>query len=196
VCAWAAPTAAQSAQRDSRIDDLFSSDPATRGAAKADLPHHPDAALLPALLRELPSAQGTIQADLFESLAKYRDPRKITVFFAMHPWTGVAGVGQIDEQLSRLGLCVVRLALLVSTDFHIQRPSRQPARLDHLRKRHRNPYFEARRVDQLNHANIRSGPIDEPLDPQALRLHLLLSASDGSLLYSSSVVMLKCACSG
>jgi len=94
----------QGVQQDARIQRLFSKDAATRSAAKADLLQHPDTALLPALLKELPASQGTNRDDLLEVLAKYDDARKIPVFLAMHPWSSnVADVGQIEQQLANLG---------------------------------------------------------------------------------------------
>lgn len=103
ICAWGQVTRSQATQHDTRIQKLFSSDAAVRSAAKADLLQHPDPALLPALLKELPSAKGTNQADLLDILAKYDDARKIPVFLAVRMSGDQGGEGQIDEQLSRLG---------------------------------------------------------------------------------------------
>ncbi|HKF53168.1 MAG TPA: HEAT repeat domain-containing protein [Candidatus Acidoferrales bacterium] len=104
VCAWGVATRAQGEQQDARIQRLFSKDAAVRSAAKADLLQHPDPALLPSLLKELPASQGTNRDDLVEVLAKYDDTKKIPVFFAMRPWSGsVADVGEINLQLSHLG---------------------------------------------------------------------------------------------
>jgi len=99
------PTTAQQAGSDSRVEQLLSSDPAVRGSAKGELLAHPDAAFLPALLKALPSATGTVREELFEVLNKYDDPRKIPVFLALlkssSTWdTSFTAMG---EQLARLG---------------------------------------------------------------------------------------------
>jgi hypothetical protein len=95
---------AQQPAHASRLEQLFSADPSVRGAAKTELLQHPDPALLPALLKALPSSKGTNRDDLFEILAKYDDPRKIPVFLALLKSTPAdSGTGPIQEQLSRLG---------------------------------------------------------------------------------------------
>lgn len=71
ICVWGRVARTQAAQQDGRIQKLFSSDAAVRSAAKADLLQHPDPALLPALLKELPSSKGTNRDDLVEILGKY-----------------------------------------------------------------------------------------------------------------------------
>lgn len=93
---------AQSTQPDNPVNRLLGSDPAVRGAAKAELLQHPDPAWLPALLEALPSSQGTLRDDLLLVLAKYDDPRKIPVFLALHK-TSSGGTASIEEQLSHLG---------------------------------------------------------------------------------------------
>lgn len=91
-------------EHDNRLDQLFSSDPAVRGAAKAELLLHPDPVLLPALLKALPSSKGTNRDDIFEILAKYDDPRKIPVYLALlNSSSPDADTGAIEEQLARLG---------------------------------------------------------------------------------------------
>jgi HEAT repeat protein len=99
-------TTAQQAGQDSRLERLLGSDAATRGSAKAELLAHPDPALLPALLKALPSSKGTNRDDIFEVLAKYDDSRKIPVFLALQkstPSDTGTGTAAIEEQLSRLG---------------------------------------------------------------------------------------------
>jgi HEAT repeat protein len=74
---------AQQAEHDSRLDQLVSSDPAVRGAAKVELMQHPDPTFLPGLLKALPSSRGAIRDDLLEILAKYDDPGKLPVFLSL-----------------------------------------------------------------------------------------------------------------
>jgi len=96
--------AAQAMEHGSRVDRLFSSDPAVRGAAKAELIQHPDPAAFPLLLKALPSSSGTIRESIFEVLDKYDDPRKIPVFLSMlkpFHWDNDARFMQL--QLVRLG---------------------------------------------------------------------------------------------
>ncbi len=102
---WVLTVPAQQAERDSRLENLFSSDPAVHGAAKTALLGHPDPALLPVLLQALQAATGTTRDDLLEILAKYDDTRKIPVLLAMEKKSLDAGGGTlgIDDQLSRLG---------------------------------------------------------------------------------------------
>lgn len=88
----------------SRVQDLFGSNSAVRGAAKDELLKHPDPALLPDLLAALASASGTIRDDLFEILGQYDDQRKIPVFLALlKPFHWDAEKNVIREQLARLG---------------------------------------------------------------------------------------------
>lgn len=95
---------AQQAERDSRLDRLFSSDPAVRGAAKSKLLERPDPALLSALLKALPTSQGTIRDDLLEILAKYDDPSKLPVFLSLlKPFHSDNDNFQIGQQLAHLG---------------------------------------------------------------------------------------------
>jgi hypothetical protein len=98
------PAAAQQAEHDSRLDRLFSSDPAVRGAAKSELLGRPDPALLSALLKVLPTSQGTIRDDLLEILAKYDDPSKLPVFLSLlKPFHSDNDSFQIGQQLAHLG---------------------------------------------------------------------------------------------
>jgi hypothetical protein len=60
---------AQQTEHDSRLDRLLSSDPAKRNGAKSELLGSPDPALLSALLKALPTSQGTTRDDLLEILA-------------------------------------------------------------------------------------------------------------------------------
>ncbi|MBZ5657911.1 MAG: HEAT repeat domain-containing protein [Acidobacteriia bacterium] len=103
ICVLTVP--AQRAERDSRLESLFSSDPAIHGAAKTALLEHPDPTMLPALLQAVQAATGTTRDDLLEILAKYDDSRKIPVLLAMVKKSLDSGGGTlgIDEQLSRLG---------------------------------------------------------------------------------------------
>lgn len=96
---------AQQANQDSRVDQLLGSNPSLRGRTKAELLQHPDPALLPALLKALPSSKGSNRDDILEILAKYDDPRKIPVFLAMlkSSSTWDSSFTAMDEQLSRLG---------------------------------------------------------------------------------------------
>lgn len=95
---------AQQAERDSRLDHLFSSDPTVHGAAKVELLQHPDPTLLPGLLKALPSSQGTIRDDLLEILAKYDDPSKLPVFLSLlKPFHSDNDSFQIGQQLAHLG---------------------------------------------------------------------------------------------
>jgi hypothetical protein len=97
-------TAAQQPGHDSRLDRLFSSDPAVRGAAKSELLQRPDPALLPALLKALPTSQGNIRADLLEILDKYDDPSKLTVFLSLlKPFHSDNDNFQVGQQLAHLG---------------------------------------------------------------------------------------------
>jgi len=95
---------AQQAEHASRLDRLFSSDPAVHGAAKSELLGRPDSALLSALLKALPTSQGTSRDDLLEILAKYDDPRKLTVFISLlKPFHSDNDSFQIGQQLAHLG---------------------------------------------------------------------------------------------
>ena len=95
---------AQQAEHDSRLDRLFSSDPAVRGAAKSELLGRPDPALLSALLKALPTSQGTIRDDLLEILAKYDDQSKLPVFLSLlKPFHSDNDSFQIGRQLAHLG---------------------------------------------------------------------------------------------
>ena len=96
---------AQQAERDNRLDHLFSSDPTVHGAAKVELLQHPDPTLLPGLLKALPSSQGTIRDDLLEILAKYDDPSKLPVFLSLlKPFHSDNDSNlQIGQQLAHLG---------------------------------------------------------------------------------------------
>jgi HEAT repeat protein len=119
-------TTGQQAGQDSRLERLLSSDAATRGSAKAELVAHPDPALLPALLKALPSSKGTNRDDIFEVLAKYDDPRKIPVFLALQkstPSDTGTGTAAIEEQLSRLGAPAAE-ALLANCPGHDSRDLR------------------------------------------------------------------------
>lgn len=109
---------AQQAGHDGRVDQLLSSDPARRGSTKAELLQHPDPALLPALLRALPSSKGSNFDDILEILAKYDDPRKIPVFLAFRKSGEDAGTGPggIEDQLSRLGTPAAEALLATCTD--------------------------------------------------------------------------------
>jgi HEAT repeat protein len=111
VCVFLLPAGAQQAQHDSLLSNLFSSDPAVRGAAKSELLAHPDPALFPALLSALPSSQGTIRDDLLDILAKYDDPRKIPVFVALAKTGRWYDEPQLDEQLAKLGAPAARAIL-------------------------------------------------------------------------------------
>ena len=102
---------ARQAQHDSLLSNLFSSDPAVRGAAKLELLAHPDPALLTALLSALPSSQGTIRDDLLDILAKYDDPRKIPVFVALAKTGKWYDEPQLEEQLAKLGPPAARAIL-------------------------------------------------------------------------------------
>ena len=108
VCVFLLPAGAQ---HDSRLNNLFSSDPAVRGAAKSELLAHPDPALFPALLSALPSSQGTIRDDLLDILAKYDDPRKIPVFVALAKTGKWYDEPQLEEQLAKLGPPAARAIL-------------------------------------------------------------------------------------
>jgi hypothetical protein len=55
ICVLTVP--AQRAERDSRLESLFSSDPAIHGAAKTALLEHPDPTMLPALLQAVQRAR-------------------------------------------------------------------------------------------------------------------------------------------
>jgi HEAT repeat protein len=103
ICVLTVP--AQRAERDSRLESLFSSDPVIHGAAKTALLEHPDPTMLPALLQAVQGATGTTRDDLLEILAKYDDSRKIPILLAMVKQSFDAGGGTlgIDDQLSRLG---------------------------------------------------------------------------------------------
>jgi len=103
ICVLTVP--AQRAERDSRLESLFSSDPVIHRAAKTALLEHPDPTMLPALLQAVQGATGTTRDDLLEILAKYNDSRKIPILLAMVKQSFDAGVGTlgIDDQLSRLG---------------------------------------------------------------------------------------------
>jgi len=103
ICVLTVP--AQRAERDRRLESLFSSDPVIHGAAKAALLEHPDPTVLPALLQAVQRATGTTRDDLLEVLAKYDDSRKIPILLAMVKQSLDAGGGTlgIDDQLSRLG---------------------------------------------------------------------------------------------
>jgi hypothetical protein len=95
---------AQQPEHDSRLDRLFSSDPAVSGAAKSELLQRPDPALLPALLKALPASQGTLRDDLLEILAKYDDPSKLPVFLSLlKPFHSDNDSLQIRQQLAHLG---------------------------------------------------------------------------------------------
>ena len=94
----------QQAEHDSRLDHLFSSDPAMHSAAKVELLQHPDPTLLSGLLKALPSSRGTIRDDLLEILAKYDDPSKLPVFLSLlKPFHSDNDSFQIGLQLAHLG---------------------------------------------------------------------------------------------
>ena len=95
---------AQQAGHDSRLERLFSSDPAVRSAAKSELLGSPDPALLSAMLKALPKSQGTTRDDLLEILAKYDNPSKLPVFLSLlKPFHSDNDSFQIGQQLARLG---------------------------------------------------------------------------------------------
>lgn len=88
---------------DARVQQLLSSDPAARGAAKEQLMEHPEPSAVPVLLKALPGAKGTIRDDLFEILGKYDDPRKIPVYLSLvKPFHWDNEKQAIREQLARL----------------------------------------------------------------------------------------------
>ena len=75
-----------------------------RGAAKAELLGRPDPALLSALLKALPTSQGTVRGDLLEILAKYYDRSKLPVLLSLlEPFHSDDDTIQIGQQLARLG---------------------------------------------------------------------------------------------
>src|SRR5262245_34893610 len=90
--------------QDTRVRNLFSADSVVRGAAKNELLNHPDPALLPALLKALPSSTGSNHDDLLEVLATYEDPRKIPVYIAIAKDSKFKTWPQeIGGQLAKLG---------------------------------------------------------------------------------------------
>lgn len=111
------PTAAQQLAHDSHVEHMLSSDPVVRGSAKVELLAHPDPALLPDLLKALPSSTGTIREDLVEVLSKYDDPRKIPVYLALlNSSPSDANTGAIVEQLARLGAPAAKALLANCVD--------------------------------------------------------------------------------
>jgi len=109
--------AAQQAEHDSRLDQLVSSDPAVRGAAKVELLRHPDPTLLPGLLKALPSSRGAIRDDLLEILAKYDDPSKLPVFLSLlKPFHSDNDSFQIGQQLAHLGAPAAQALLAACED--------------------------------------------------------------------------------
>jgi hypothetical protein len=108
---------ARQAEHDSRLDHLFSSDPAVHGAAKVELLQHPDPTLLSGLLKALPSSHGTIRDDLLEILAKYDDPRKLPVFLSLlKPFHSDNDSFQIGQQLAHLGAPAAQALLAACED--------------------------------------------------------------------------------
>ena len=97
ICVLTVP--AQRAERDSRLESLFSSDPVIHGAAKTALLEHPDPTMLPALLQAVQGATGTTRDDLLEILAKYDDSRKIPILLAMVKQSFDAGGGTLGIEL-------------------------------------------------------------------------------------------------
>lgn len=93
-----------SQEQDARINHLLSSDPAVRSTTKNELMRHPDTAILPALLKALPSSQGSIRDDLLEILDKYDDARKLPIFMGLlKPFHLDTDSSLIGQQLARLG---------------------------------------------------------------------------------------------
>jgi hypothetical protein len=107
----------QQAEHDSRLDQVVSSDPAVRSAAKVELLQHPDPTLLPGLLKALPSSRGAIRDDLLEILAKYDDPSKLPVFLSLlKPFHSDNDSFQLGQQLAHLGAPAARALLAACED--------------------------------------------------------------------------------
>jgi HEAT repeat protein len=101
VAVLSPPCVAQST--NARVQQLFSSDPTVRGAAKEELMQHPDPAAVPELLKVLPGSQGTIRDNLLEILGRYDDPRKIPVYLSLiKPFHWDNEKQAIRDQLARL----------------------------------------------------------------------------------------------
>ena len=79
------------------MEQLGSSDPSARGAAKLELIRSADPATLPLLLKEMPLIAGPTQTAMVEVLAAYKDVRKIPVLLAVAPKANV------ESQLVDLG---------------------------------------------------------------------------------------------
>ena len=112
LCIFGPNALAQDVSQAIRITNLLGSDAALRSAAKAELLNHPDPALLPALLKALPTSTGSNRHDMMEILAKYDDARKIPVFVALiktEKWN--SGSLQVREQLAKLGAPAARAVL-------------------------------------------------------------------------------------
>ncbi len=98
------------------MQELRSSDPSVRGAAKLELikSARPDA--LPILLQEIPLTPGQTRAAMLEVLAVYKDPQKIPKLMAIALAVGGAmGNADVETQLSELGAPAAR-ALIESLE--------------------------------------------------------------------------------
>ncbi len=88
---------------------MLSTDPAVRGAVKADLMEHRDGNAVPLLLEALPGASGSNREVVLEVLGAYDDPRKIPVYLALlKPFHWDSDANAIAPQLARLGAPAAR----------------------------------------------------------------------------------------
>jgi hypothetical protein len=104
-------------EQDSRLERLLSSDPTKHNEAKSELLESADPALLPALLKALPTSQGTMRDDLLEILAKYENPSKVPVFLSLlKPFYSDNDSFQIGQQLGHLGAPAAQQAILTECE--------------------------------------------------------------------------------
>jgi len=98
------------------VQELRSSDPSVRGAAKLELIKSASPDALPILLQEIPLTPGQTRAAMLEVLAVYKDPQKIPKLMAIALAVGGAmGNADVETQLSELGAPAAR-ALIESLE--------------------------------------------------------------------------------
>lgn len=85
------------------VQQLRSTDPSVRGAAKVELVRSVSPEALQILLRELPLVPEHDQLTLLEVLAAYKDPQKIPVLISLAITANANVSDQISGQLSELG---------------------------------------------------------------------------------------------
>lgn len=91
-------------QTSKLIEQLQSSDPTARGAAKLELMRSANPDALPALLKLASTSKGDLRTNLLEILGAYKDPRKIPTLIQMsRPFESEYVYSPLHRQLVELG---------------------------------------------------------------------------------------------